>query len=174
MAILWWLFGTQVRINSKNNGPVAHLVERRPCIITWKAEASGSNAGFKFMNPLESPDGSIYHVTKTKQKTNNLRRWLQNFIVIYLNDSSSLMYFSDGLVDINETVYRLNPTLLGGWLGSNADEGCGKLQNALARRMQSLNQRCPNETSHLLRKERERRELKRLSTCRKRNQLRCC
>ena len=59
-------------------------------------------------------------------------------------------------------------------LAQIADEECGKLQNALARRMQSLNQRFLNETSHILRKEGERRELKRLSTCRKINQLRCC
>jgi hypothetical protein len=33
---------------------------------------------------------------------------------VHKNDSHSLMYFNDWLVDVNETVHRLNPTLLGG------------------------------------------------------------
>jgi hypothetical protein len=58
----------------------------------------GFEYGFHVYDPLESPDGSIsiFHCH------------------LITNDSSSIMYFIDGLVDIYETVHRLNPKLLGG------------------------------------------------------------
>jgi len=56
----------------------------------------------------------------------------------------------------------------------NADEGRDKRRNSPASSMYALNRRFLNETSLRVRKDRERRELKRLSTCRKRNQSRCC
>ena len=49
-------------------------------------------------------------------------------------------------------------------LVQDADEERGKLRNAPARRMQPLNRRSLNETSHLTREGEEPRELKRLST----------
>ena len=55
----------------------------------------------------------------------------------------------------------------------NADEGRGKRRNASGSRMQTLNRRFLNGTSQQIREDRERQELKRLSTGRKRNQLRC-
>ena len=58
-------------------------------------------------------------------------------------------------------------------LAQNADEGRGKLRNAPGSRMQVLIRRSLNGTSHTIREGRERRELKRLSTGRKKNQSRC-
>ena len=55
----------------------------------------------------------------------------------------------------------------------NADEGRGKLRHAPGSCMQTLNRRYLNGTSLSIRKDRERRELKRLSTGRKKNQLGC-
>jgi len=40
-------------------------------------------------------------------------------------------------------------TLAGGWLGSGADEGRGKLRKAPVRRTQSKTRGLPNETSFL-------------------------
>lgn len=62
-------------------------------------------------------------------------------------------------------------------LVQDTEEGRGKLRNALARCMQPLNQRCPNVTSRpqrcvAFREEEEPGGLKRLSTRRKRNQIR--
>jgi hypothetical protein len=58
-------------------------------------------------------------------------------------------------------------------LAQYADEGRDKLRYAPASGMYALNRRFPNESSHCRPFEvGERRELKRLSTCRKRNQQR--
>ena len=53
------------------------------------------------------------------------------------------------IIHVDETMHKWSKdlTLLGGWLGSNADEGCDKLQNVLARSMYPLNQKFLNVTS---------------------------
>ena len=59
-------------------------------------------------------------------------------------------------------------------LALNADEGRDKLRYATASSMYALNRGFPNVTSLQASNGGERRELKHLSTCRKRNQPRCC
>ena len=48
---------------------------------------------------------------------------------------SILRILNEGLNHINETMHKLRPKLLGGWLGSNVEEGCDKRHNAPARCM---------------------------------------
>jgi hypothetical protein len=83
-------------------------------------------------------------------------------------------------VSINEAMHteiNLRNILSGEWLSSDAEEGRDKLRYAPASSMYALNRRFLNANripSGMILKDRQRRELKRLSTCRKRNQLGCC
>ena len=57
----------------------------------------GSNAGFMLVTRWKVPTGPFQIIIKIKISLS----------FIHKNDSSSVMYFIDGLVDVNETVHRL-------------------------------------------------------------------